>query len=211
MDIGIFGSSGLAQEVADMCLEAGYANVVLVEKAGVVPDTLAHRTFPVISEEELHQLDTDGWDFVIAVGNPNIRRQIYERHPLLRYVNMVHPDTSFGRQQKAELRQCIGNIVLAGVRMTTHVHFGNFGLYNLNATVAHDCVIEDFVTVGPGANISGNVQLMEGAYVGTGSVVLQGKSCRDKMQIGRYSTVGAGAVVTKPVADFQTVKGVPAK
>lgn len=95
--------------------------------------------------------------------------------------------------------------------MTTGIQCGNFGLYNLNCTIAHDCQIEDFVTVGPGANISGNVHLKEGCSIGTGAVVLQGRSTDDKLVIGSDAVIGAGAVVTRQVGDGLTVKGVPAR
>jgi acetyltransferase-like isoleucine patch superfamily enzyme len=88
---------------------------------------------------------------------------------------------------------------------------GNFGIFYLNSTIAHDCIIEDFVTVLPGANISGNVKLSMGAYIGANTCVLQGKSVTEKLIIGKYSIVGAGAVVTKNVPDNTIVKGIPAK
>ena len=72
-------------------------------------------------------------------------------------------------------------------------------------------MIEDFVNLAPGANISGNVHLMEGAYVGTNASILQGKSIDNKLEIGAYATIGAGAAVIKSVQSFATVVGVPAR
>jgi acetyltransferase-like isoleucine patch superfamily enzyme len=66
-------------------------------------------------------------------------------------------------------------------------------------------VLDDFVSVFPGATISGDVHLGEGVTIGTGANVLPGIS------IGRYALVGAGAVVTRDVPDGVTVAGVPAK
>ncbi len=70
--------------------------------------------------------------------------------------------------------------------------------------------MEDFVTICPGANISGNVKLCEGAFIGANACVLQG-NFTDKKIIGRNSVVGAGAVVTKNIAENIIVKGIPAK
>lgn len=87
----------------------------------------------------------------------------------------------------------------------------NFDIYNLNCTIGHDCILNDYVNIAPGANVSGNVLLKEGAYIGTNATILQGSSIDNKMVIGLYSTVGAGAVVTKHVNAYDTVAGVPAK
>jgi acetyltransferase-like isoleucine patch superfamily enzyme len=109
------------------------------------------------------------------------------------------------------LNHNMGNIVTAGVCFTNNIETGNFGIYNLNATIGHDCVIKDFINIAPGANISGNVCLDELSYIGTGAAVLQGRDMNKKILIGRGSMVGAGAVVTKNVGAGLTVAGVPAK
>ncbi|MCL6446063.1 MAG: NeuD/PglB/VioB family sugar acetyltransferase [Alicyclobacillus sp.] len=208
MNIGIFGASGLAVEVADICQELGYHNVVLIDKEKTVKERSG---FPIRSEDAVETLAEAGYHFVIAIGSPELRRQVYRRYPDLQYVNIVHPAATFGRRQALELHRRVGNIVLAGARMTSDIQCGNFGIYNQNCTIAHDCVVEDFVTIGPGANVSGNVHLQECAYIGTGSVILQGASRARKMVIGRHATIGAGAVVTRHVPDHHVVKGVPAK
>jgi len=50
-----------------------------------------------------------------------------------------------------------------------------------------------------------NVVLKRGSYIGTGAIILPG------VTIGKQSVVGAGAVVTKHVADGVMVAGVPAR
>jgi acetyltransferase-like isoleucine patch superfamily enzyme len=49
------------------------------------------------------------------------------------------------------------------------------------------------------------VRIKEGAWIGTGALILPG------VTIGRYAVVGAGAVVTKDVPDFTLAEGIPAK
>ena len=67
------------------------------------------------------------------------------------------------------------------------------------------------MNIAPGANVSGNVELKEGAYIGTNAAILQGESIKKKITIGKFSIVGAGAVVTKDVDADSTVVGIPAK
>jgi acetyltransferase-like isoleucine patch superfamily enzyme len=90
---------------------------------------------------------------------------------------------------------------------------------------ARDLVIEDDVGWGPGAKVLGSahtgipldlpiiatdlhiapVRIEDGADIGVNAVLLPG------VTIGRRSIVGAGAVVTRDVAPFTKVAGVPAR
>ena len=72
-------------------------------------------------------------------------------------------------------------------------------------------ILINYIFIGHGSNISGNVLLSEGAYIGSNACVLQGESEKNQMILGAYATIGAGAVVTKDVPDNVVVKGVPAK
>ena len=66
-------------------------------------------------------------------------------------------------------------------------------------------VIEDFVTIYPGVNVSGNCNLGSCSELGTGSKIIEGKS------IGSNSIIGAGTVVIRDIKDNCTAVGVPAK
>lgn len=59
---------------------------------------------------------------------------------------------------------------------------------------------------GKDINIPTKLKICEGAYIGTRAIILD--SCN---YIGKYSRIGAGAVVTKDVPDYAVVVGVPAK
>ncbi|MFO1444430.1 acetyltransferase [Bacillus sp. Bva_UNVM-123] len=206
--LGIFGSSGLAREFADIAHEVGYETIFLIDNFDAVDSVSG---LEIISEEKLKQIKHEEIDFLIGVGEANIREKIYRKFLDLNYVNLIHPSVTFGYKQREKLKYKIGNVFCAGSRFTNNIKIGNFCIFNLNVTVGHDCIIEDFVTISPGANISGNVKLSEGCYIGTGSTILQGKSLGTKLIVGKNSIVGAGAVVVKNVAPNTVVKGIPAK
>lgn len=94
--------------------------------------------------------------------------------------------------------------------MTNNIDVGAFTLFNLNATVGHDCLIDNFATVSPGACISGNVHIKRSAWIGTGATINQGTPGR-KLVIGARSMVGSGAVVVKDCEADGTYVGIPAK
>ncbi len=207
MKLAIFGASGFAREVRDIAHEIGYEKILYIDKT----DFESMDGFQVVRESELNSLKNAGFSFIIGVGSPALRKEIWGRYPDLCYVNLIHPAASFGYGQLKELKKSKGNIVFAGVRLTNSIEIGNFGIYYLNCTVAHDCIIEDFVTISPGANISGNVKLSNGCYIGANACILQGKAIAEKLIVGASSVVGAGSVVTKSIPDNIIVKGVPAR
>ncbi|QAT48882.1 sugar O-acyltransferase [Caproiciproducens sp. NJN-50] len=207
MKLAIFGASGFARETSDIAERTGYDEIFFIGKTAENPI----QGHPVILEEKVPSLVRGGFSFIIGIGSPAARKSVWSRFPELNYVNLIHPSATFGSGQLEEVQKRIGNIIFAGARFSNRIRMGNHGVFYFNCTVAHDCVMEDFVTVCPGANLSGNVRLKEGAYLGVNSCVIQGGSEAEKMTVGRFATVGAGAVVTKNVPDHRIVKGIPAK
>ena len=103
-----------------------------------------------------------------------------------------------------------GALLSPFVTLTSNIKIGRYFHANLYCYVAHDCVIGDFVTFGPGAKCNGNVVIEDFAYVGSGAVIKQGRPGTPTV-IGRGAVVGMGAVVTKSVAPGVTVVSNPAR
>lgn len=91
------------------------------------------------------------------------------------------------------------------VTMTSNIRIGRCFHANLYSYVEHDCIIGDFVTLGPGAKVNGNVMIGDHAYIGSGAVIRQG------IEIGARAVVGMGAIVTRDVPAGATVVGNPAR
>jgi sugar O-acyltransferase (sialic acid O-acetyltransferase NeuD family) len=206
--LAVFGASGFSRETADILLCFAAGELIFID---LHPVKKVYFGFPIVSESEVPQLQKEGFLFAIGLGNNKDRKRIYEKFASLSFPNIIHPSATFGFRMSKAIANKKGNIITAGVRLANNIKMGNFGIFNLNSTVGHDCIIGDFVNIAPGANVSGNVSLAEGSYVGTSAAILQGKSDNNKMEIGRFATVGAGAVVTKNVPDRATVVGMPAK
>lgn len=68
---------------------------------------------------------------------------------------------------------------------------GNDGYFMGDAHIAHDCVIEDGVTMCNNATLGGDTRVMKHATLGFGAIVHQGQT------IGAYSMLGMGSIVPK--------------
>ena len=202
--LALFGTSGFAREVDDIALELGYSTVLIA----AAKSTQSVPGIEVVPEDEID--DLGDCDFAIGVGDNRVRERIAQAHSRRRFVNLIHPSASFGRNQRARVEAQRGVIVCAGVRFTNQISVGDFTIFNLNATVGHDCVIEDFVNVAPGANVSGNVIIRRGSWIGTGAQINQG-STATKLTIGAETVIGSGAVVTRDCDESSVYAGVPAR
>lgn len=203
--LAIFGYNGFARETADIAADLGYTDVIYVVES--IVDTSNHK---LILESDIHQI-VGTHQFSIGVGDGNIRKLIFDKFPNLNFCNLIHPSVTMAQELRSHIATCRGAIFAAGVRLTNSILVSDFVVLNLNVTVGHDSVLNSFVSVMPGANISGNVNLMPFAYVGTGATILQGKDVDNRLVIGERSVVGAGSLVRQSVEPGSTVVGNPAR
>ncbi len=98
-----------------------------------------------------------------------------------------------------------GTQVLMGARVQNAASIGDWCIVNTAALIEHDCQIQAYTHVAPGAVVCGGVTVGEGTFIGAGSLIKEG------VTIGSRATVGLGAVVISDVADGQTVVGMPAR
>jgi sugar O-acyltransferase (sialic acid O-acetyltransferase NeuD family) len=202
----IVGAGGFGREVLDI-IEAVNNVEPTWDFLGYLDD--GEPAQGLLARREVKHLGPSGMlasieaDYVIGIASADARARIdalatsVGRSPAI----LVHPSAVIG----SDVEIMSGSIVCAHVSISTHVRLGRHVQLNAGCTIGHDAVFEDFVTIFPGAAVSGNVLLHDGSTVGAGSVVLQG------LEVGSGSMVGAGAVVARSVPDGSTVVGVPAR
>ncbi|ABQ68999.1 hypothetical protein HY78_12310 [Rhizorhabdus wittichii DC-6] len=205
----IIGSSGFSREVMDVGAAVGYDMFCFADSGSNVDELVG---FPVHDDEPetIAALAADGWHFAIGIGGPRLRKKVAEKMADCHFPALIHPGATFGVSQRERIGDIPGIFIAAGVRMTNNIDLGPHCLLNLNVTVGHDTILEPYSAAMPGVNISGNVHVGEGAYLGTGSSVIHGGNDA-KLLIGAFATIGAGAVVVRDVEPGVTAVGMPAK
>ena len=162
---------------------------------------------PVVSLPEARD-KFSGVSTVIAVHKPAVRESLSARVAAagFGFTTLVHPSVELS--PGIEVGE--GTIVCAGTIFALRVVLGRHVQVTLDCTVGHDVAMGDFATLSPGVHVPGWVRLGRRAYMGIGSVVING-TADEPIVIGDDAVVGAGACVTKSVPPGLTVVGVPAR
>jgi UDP-3-O-[3-hydroxymyristoyl] glucosamine N-acyltransferase len=117
-------------------------------------------------------------------------------------ITIVHPSAAVTDDLRASDGAVVGAHCTIGpeVRLGRHTHING----NVFITRAR---LGDFVTVGPGATICGDVTIGAGTQIGAGAVI------SNLCEIGPRAVIGAGAVVPPRIVipPNQTWVGVPAR
>lgn len=207
-DLIIFGASGFGREVA-----------WAVERLNKVTPTWNLLGF-MDDADDIQGIEINGYKvlgntadvgnypdayYVVAVGASRIRERIVSN------MKKVNPSIKFGTvvDPSVEMSDFVsigeGTIICAHTVITVNIEIGSHVIINLDCTVGHDAVLQDFVTLYPSVNVSGITNIGHTVELGTGTQIIQGKS------VGDYSIIGAGAVVVKDIPERCTAVGSPAK
>lgn len=195
-DLYIAGAGGVGREALDVALAAG------IPVAGFLDDTRAGDQIRGLPVGEMTGAPA-GSLYLVGIASPDARRRLSALLDAagLSAAALIHPRSVIAPETTWQP----GLLVMAGAHVSSSVTIGAHCQVHYNATVGHDSVLEDFVSVYPGANVSGSVLLEAGSTVGSGAIVLQGRT------VGRDAFVGAGAVVTRDVPAGAVVVGSPAR
>ena len=117
-----------------------------------------------------------------------------------KFTNAIHPLAIIATTAK------IGNnvIINPGAIIQPFAKIGDGVMVHAGAIVEHNCIIEDYVNLAPGAKLAGWVKVKKGSYVYINATVIP------QVVVGKNSIVGAGAVVISNVPDNSLVVGIPA-
>ena len=206
---GVYGASGFGREVMPLLraqvAKDPAAQCVFVDDSGAENTVNGHRC---MTFEEFVGQPAKKRAVTLAIGNNRIRENLAAKceAAALNFI-AVQAETCMVLDNSS----IADGLILCGfATITSNATIGRHFHANIYSYVAHDCVIGDFVTFGPGVMCNGNVHVEDHVYIGTGAVLRQGEPGRPLI-IGAGATIGMGAVVTRNVPPGMTVVGNPAK
>ena len=197
----IIGASGEGKVSADIALNMQkYEEIVFLDDDETIKDCMG---FPVVGRTADAEQYINEVDFIVAIGNVNIRKKVTEQ--LVKWganiTTLIHPTAVIG----SEVTIGEGTVVMAGAVINPDSTIGKGCIINTCASVDHDCNLEDYVHVSVGAHVCGTVNIGENTWIGAGATVKNNvKICSDCM-------IGAGAAVVKDIEESGTYVRVPAR
>lgn len=203
----IVGAKGFAKEVLEVCSQNNeLTNIVFYDDINTDIGDLLYNKFPILKnlDQAKYYLENIDNRFTIGIGNPVLRKKIYEKFSNIggKYTSTISTTSIIG---SFDNNICDGVNIMQKVVITNSVTINHGVLINQLTSVGHDVVMNEFVEVCPNVSISGNCTIGKNTFIGTGTIILP------NIQIGDNVIIGAGSVVTKNVPDNCTVVGIPAK
>lgn len=194
----IIGASGHGKVVADVIRKSGDRLIGFLDD-----DPSKGKTFigtPIFGS--VNDYSKFNAEFVIAIGDANIREKISHRLENVTWYTAIHP-TAVISDIDVEIGD--GTVVMANAVINTGTKIGKHCIINSGAIVEHDNKIDDFVHVSVGAKLAGTVKVGKGTWIGIGACVSNNVTICDNCMLG------AGAVVVKDIEEAGTYVGVPAE
>lgn len=203
----IIGAKGFAKEVLEILHQNGETEgLAFFDDVNDDIGDFLYNQFPILKSEEAvkeHFL-THGNAFSIGIGNPKLRKLMFEKFSLLggQLSSTISKTATIGSFNNIIDDGC--NIMINTV-LTNDIKIGKGTILNQISSIGHDVIIGEFCEICPSVSISGNCEIGNETFVGTGAIILP------NIKIGNNVTIGAGAVVSKDLPDHCTAVGIPAK
>lgn len=197
--IFIIGAGGFGREIA-WTIERINAVKPTWELLGFADDAPLRQTgtlagFPLLGNVAKASREYAGAAVFIAIGANATREKVYRELSGHAFPAIIDPSAEVA--PSAELNAG----VFAGPRSIVSVNakLGNFAIVNARAGIGHDCTLEDFSQICPGATLSGNTTVGRHALVGSNACTVPGIIIGDRAQIA------AGLPVYRNVASDTTL------
>lgn len=198
----IIGAGGHAKVIADIIIKSRDCLLGFLDD-NISEGTKIIKEYTILGKIEncldLYNKD-DTIQFIIAIGNNSIRKQIATKYKIP-YYTAIHPTATIG----LEIKIGKGTVIMANACINSNTTIGKHCIINTGSIVEHDNIIENFVHLSPNVTLGGTVKIGEKAHIGIGATV------KNNITIGANTTIGAGAVVVKDIIEKGTYIGIPAK
>ena len=202
----IYGASNFGYEVADMIHYINsFNNKNIYEIVGFIDDNFegVKNGIPVLGNKKwIEQNSISEYYFVCAIGNPHIKSKItsFIESKGGQFTTLIHPSSIISETAK------IGNgcIIMAGTFISTLATLNDHVILNAGTKIGHNTIVGNYCTFNS-ANVSGDNKINKGVLLGASSILLE------KLEIGEFSIISAGSLVTSNIPENVTAVGFPAR
>ena len=198
----IIGAGGHGRVVADCAQQLNiYKKIIFLDDS--FKDTKRSGEWQIVDEIKSFPNYINNSDFIVAIGNNQSRREIFEQlnNANAKIASVYHPSAVISPYSSIGK----GVVICANAVINVGAQIAHGCIINTGATVDHDCDIHPYVHISPGVNIAGSTTVGALSWLGIGSTVIEG------IALAKNTQVGAGAVVTQSTIANSLYLGVPAK
>lgn len=192
MKKALIGDGGHAREVMFQMGEPNMVRFVGDEYWGEEPNTLP-----------LSKFDPNEYEVMVAIGDSKVRFDLtYHTLPMsTKYFSFTHPTAMIGYDVEVGKGSFIGSYSI----LTSNIKLGNHSLLNRSNHIGHDTIIGDYLSMMPGAIISGGCDIQDCVYIGTNAAI------KEKISISSFTTIGLNSGVVKNIIEPGIYVGTPVK
>ena len=215
ISIGLYGAGGFGKEVMSLLpttlptlfpeTSPNNIRIYFIDDDSKLKKVLKK---DVLTFDKFKSLDNTELYCGITISDPQSRKQIAAKliKTNIKILTLIFNDTLI----LSEAKIGVGSISMPKATISASVKIGMYTQINFNSYIAHDCALDDFVTISPFVVCCGNAELKEGAFIGAGSTIRQGSKNKPRY-IGFNSRLGIGSNLLTDVPDNKTYVGNPAK
>ena len=197
-DVIIVGAGGHAKVIADIVRKSGDNLVGFLDD---YKESGAEFFDAFILGKTDSYTDYLDKEFIIAIGNNEIRGKMANQMQAITFYTAIHPTAVIAEGVSIGEGTC----VMANAVINADAKVGKHCIINTAAVVEHDNILSDYVHISPTAALAGTVTVGKRTHVGVGAKV------KNNTDIDADVVVGAGAVVVQNITEAGTYVGVPAR
>ncbi len=203
----IIGAKGFAKEVLQVVHQNNeLQNLAFYDDVNLDIKENLYNLFPILNslDKAQHYFETVSNKFTIGIGNPILRKKLYEKFTEIggEFTSTISTSLIIGNYNNTIEAGCN---IMQNVVITNDVTIKKGTIINQITSIGHDVLIGQFCEICPNVSISGNCIIDDFTFIGTGAIILPG------IRIGKNVIIGAGTVVTKDIEDNSVAVGSPAK
>jgi sugar O-acyltransferase (sialic acid O-acetyltransferase NeuD family) len=208
MNLYIYGAGGLGREVLQLSkMTHNWKSISFVDDYFDTSQKIySHEviTFEMLDRKIRPNKNKDDFYFVIAVGEPNLRKFLYDKMIAinsLKPISLIHPAAVVS--SNATIGE--GVIINFGAFVSDSTVINNNVYLQPYSVVGHDSEIGIHSVISTFSSIGGYCSIGTGVFIGMNSAIIQ------NICVGDFCIVGMGSVVHKSIDKEMVVAGNPAR